>query len=130
MLPHKIDIWREVRNKPEGSVMTRGACSPETRQFGNLSEVSKPLRLATYWAMDVQTPVHERYPEWDADSDIVRWDTSAVLPDVDFWYLLMDKFATLRWLEEEDPCCGDGIASFVHLLGTALSPSVSRPSSR
>lgn len=104
-------LWAGVNHSQEGGPI-RGACSQETREFGNLTGVSKPLRLATYWAMGARMPVNERYPEWDADNDRVRWVTEAAQPDDALGHLLTDKFAALRWLTDADPCPGDGARGF------------------
>ena len=39
----------------------RGACSPQTRAFGNLHGHARPLRLAAYRAMGARGRVHERF---------------------------------------------------------------------
>lgn len=59
----------------------RGACSPQTRAFGNLHGHSRPLRLAAYRLMGARGSVHERFPEWDDANDDVRWEDADV--DVD-----------------------------------------------
>ena len=59
----------------------RGACSPQTRAFGNLHGRSRPLRLAAYRLMGARGSVHERFPEWDDANDDVRWEDADV--DVD-----------------------------------------------
>lgn len=56
----------------------RGACSPQTRAFGNLHGHARPLRLAAYRAMGARGRVHERFPEWDEANDAVRWEDADV----------------------------------------------------
>ena len=56
----------------------RGACSPQTRAFGNLHGHSRPLRLAAYRLMGAEGRVRERFPEWDAANDDVRWEDADV----------------------------------------------------
>ena len=56
----------------------RGACSPQTRAFGNLHGHARPLRLAVYRAMGARGRVHERFPEWDEANDAVRWEDADV----------------------------------------------------
>ena len=56
----------------------RGACSPQTRAFGNPHGHARPLRLAAYRAMRARGRVHERFPEWDEANDAVRWEDADV----------------------------------------------------
>jgi len=74
----------------------RGACSPQTRAFGNLHGHARPLRLAAYRAMGARGRVHERFPEWDEANDAVRWEDADV--DVEI------GSATRDASEDEDAC--------------------------
>ena len=76
--PH--DKLRTVVDDPRRGYV-RGACSPQTRAFGNLHGHSRPLRLAAYRLMGAEGRVHERFPEWDDATDDVRWEDVDV--DVD-----------------------------------------------
>ena len=101
----------------------RGACSPQTRAFGNLHGHARPLRLAAYRAMGARGRVHERFPEWDEANDAVRWEDADVdvedLADdtklAETFFLRDDgngaptceslsaELAALRWLRARDP---------------------------
>ena len=73
--PH--DKLRTVVDDPRRGYV-RGACSPQTRAFGNLHGHSRPLRLAAYRLMGAEGRVHERFPEWDDANDDVRWEDADV----------------------------------------------------
>jgi hypothetical protein len=105
----KVDI-------PEAGVwVSHGADSQETRKYGNLFGISRPLRHAMYYEAGIRRPVLERYPEWDEVTGNVTWVTEEVVPersDDRFRALLTDKVAALRWLQEADPCMEDGAFGF------------------
>ena len=76
----------------------RGACSPLTRRHGNLHGISRPLRLAAYWAMGMRDDVFERFPEWDAEENQVRWEEGKVSPSDALVHLLEHPKVALEWL--------------------------------
>jgi hypothetical protein len=66
----------------------RGSCSSLVKRYGNLHGHALELRRAAYWHLGARDPVHEEYPEWDADAGEVRWVDSDVVPSDELLPLL------------------------------------------
>ena len=101
---------------PRGYV--RGACSPETRRHGNLHGIARALRVATYRRLGTTArAVYERYPEWCAEADGVRWESGRVLlsdaesddaESSETFDALRSPRAALDWLTRKDPAVAAG----------------------
>lgn len=81
----------------------RGASSPLTKIFGNITSVLRPLRQQFYFEIgleDEEDLVREVFPEWDKFNKKVVWVDEVVAPRND-WELmetfLQDPFEGIKY---------------------------------
>jgi hypothetical protein len=72
-------------NHVQGGVYLRGAPSPLVRELGfNPHGTVAPLRHTMYSVLKYSGPITEKWPEWDMDTNTVKWAVHAeVLPPVE-----------------------------------------------
>jgi hypothetical protein len=55
------------------------------------------------YVVGMRDAVFERFPEWDAAEDKVRWEEGEVSPSDALLHLLEDPNVALEWLTSKDP---------------------------
>ncbi|KAJ2994377.1 hypothetical protein HDV02_001651 [Globomyces sp. JEL0801] len=90
-----LSVVPEVSNKAPrlisvfaSGVYKRGTGSPLVKELGNSHFIVRPLRLALYHRLGVQTPIREIFPTWNKEDQKVEWIDEEVLPDNKLDHLL------------------------------------------